>query len=172
MTGNGKLSPERSNLAGDYFLFAMKIASKYKLYFKNYKNEIESAAMLGLCQAAMNYDNSFNIEFSTFALRRITGGIQDCLRIKGKYEKRFLTNELDPDSDSMAISHHISINDKEDIDNALRVLNGKEKQMVKMYFMENLGISEIGQKFNLSPSRISKIVIDSMKMVRENIKCA
>ena len=60
---------------------AKKLAKckKKKCYFINY-DELESAAFLGLVEAAVKYNSNLNDNFAAFATMRIIGAIKDYLR--------------------------------------------------------------------------------------------
>ena len=70
-----------NQLITDNLFFADILAGKFKrkISFVSYE-ELQSAAYLGLVEAANNFDSSKNTNFTLFARFRIVGAIRDYLR--------------------------------------------------------------------------------------------
>lgn len=77
-----RLTEEQRALAGrpEYIQMALKIAYPWASMFRHLGDDIESAALVGLCQAARLFDPGMGLMFSTIAVRRIRGAVADFLR--------------------------------------------------------------------------------------------
>ena len=74
------LNEQQQDLARRYVPFARSIAGPFAKARPQERDEIESAAYLGLTRAAGNYDLSRGVKFATYAKNRIRGEILDTLR--------------------------------------------------------------------------------------------
>lgn len=76
------LAPDQQALASDpaALKLARALAAKAARRLWNYRDEIESAAMLGLVHAARLFDPSWGLRFLSYAHRRIRGEIADWQR--------------------------------------------------------------------------------------------
>lgn len=122
-------------------------------------DELKSAAYMGLVDAANRYDGRGN--FKSFASFRILGEIKDYLRSL-KWDKN--TNIL--------TSLSVDVEEEADVDSFDEVLgdlvkNVFIKKIFKMYFGENLTMTAIAKKLNLSSARISQIIKESLKQLRK-----
>jgi RNA polymerase sigma factor for flagellar operon FliA len=72
----------RDKLILDHLTWAQKIATKRigKLPRRISYDDIESAALMGLVDAANRYDESKGVPFTAYAFHRINGAIFDFLR--------------------------------------------------------------------------------------------
>jgi RNA polymerase sigma factor (sigma-70 family) len=70
-------------LAGDprHVDFARRLANRYAGRRPRLADDIESAAMMGLVDAARTFDRGRGRKFTSHAYRRIIGEIQDCIRM-------------------------------------------------------------------------------------------
>lgn len=50
----------------------------------------------------------------------------------------------------------------------LSLLNEKEVDIIKLYFKENLTLKEIGEKYNLTKQRISKILNNALYKLKDD----
>lgn len=80
----------KNKLIIENLVFANKLASifKRKIHFVNY-DELQSAAYLGLVEAADNFDLEKGVSFESFAKFRIIGAIKDYLREISWGSRRF-----------------------------------------------------------------------------------
>ncbi len=74
------MTPEQQALAMDYLPLARNLAKPFKTAWAPYRDDFESAACLGLIEAAQTYDPSKRVEFPTYARRRILGELRDVKR--------------------------------------------------------------------------------------------
>lgn len=76
----GRLTPEQQGLAARYVPLAMSLARPLKKKWPRQRDELESAALMGLVQAARTFDPAFNVKFATFARYRICGALREAMR--------------------------------------------------------------------------------------------
>ena len=77
------LTEKQQALATRYLPFARSLAKPFKATWAYESDEFESAACMGLVEAAQSYDASKNVKFSTFAAKRILGELRDVQRALG-----------------------------------------------------------------------------------------
>jgi RNA polymerase sigma factor for flagellar operon FliA len=186
------------------------------------RDDLYSAATLGLVEAAHRYDESKGAKFSTFAYMRVRGAVMDCLRrsdwlgksareqLKGlrrivrefrgrenrkpsveelaeeadmneetvlkylSYEKWDFVGSLndtvgDSDEGSAPLAALIdggaptpleNLQDAERLEqlaDAIEQLPEREKQIIVMYYYEDLYMAEMAEVFGVSESRISQL---------------
>lgn len=115
-----------------------------KSIIRRYRNkgvdydDLYQLGCIGLLKAIKNFDASFNVKFSTYAVPMIAGEVKRFLRDDG-YIK---------------------------VSRALKVLNGKISAFIEQYkreHMENPGVAVIAAEFNMDPQEIV-FAMDSGKM--------
>lgn len=74
------MTPEQQALAAAHVPLANRIAARYSRQVPREADSILSAALWGLCLAARNFDPTRGVAFTSFAGRRIVGGILDAAR--------------------------------------------------------------------------------------------
>jgi RNA polymerase sigma factor (sigma-70 family) len=74
------LTAEQQQLVNDNLALARHVARPFRLRWRQQADDITSAAVLGLCEAAASFDPSRGLKFVTFAHRRIRGAVIDHLR--------------------------------------------------------------------------------------------
>lgn len=163
-----------NELVVQYVPLAKKLAYQKKRVLPDFIDieELESAAYMGLVEAANRYDTSHGVTFSTFAYPRISGAIHDWLREQG-WGKRgnplnvvSLDAERD-DSDNSQLKQLLAVKEEANNEEMLEVvaqdLDDQAKDVLRFYFIDEFSMREIGEKFGVSESRISQL-IKSYKM--------
>jgi hypothetical protein len=74
------LSPERRELAAAHADWALRVIARVVGRHPRLRADLESAALVGLCQAAAAYDPDLGHEFRTFAKSRLFGAVVDEMR--------------------------------------------------------------------------------------------
>lgn len=136
----------------DYLPLANSIARKYSLNCPRCVSfdEIKSAAYMGLVDAANKFDPSRNVKFGAYARFRIAGEIKDHLKSLTKNDKIF-DEEFDcPSSESNQT--------KEFFDFVSEKLGDSYGKIIRMYYVENRTLKEIGTLNGVGESRISQII--------------
>jgi RNA polymerase sigma factor (sigma-70 family) len=88
-----ELTPEQQELTTKYMALARSIAKPIKLKWLQHRDELDSAAMLALVEAAQAYNPRRGVKFVTFARVRILGALYDIQRyLYNKAHSRHLPN--------------------------------------------------------------------------------
>jgi RNA polymerase sigma factor (sigma-70 family) len=75
------LTPEQRDLAARYVPFARHVARPLKLAWPGLRHQLDSAALLALCESAARFDPAVGVKFATYARFRIMGSLRDALRV-------------------------------------------------------------------------------------------
>lgn len=157
------------SLVEQYLPLANKLAYDKKKTLPRYVDfeELQSAAYLGLVEAASRFDAMRGNSFMTYAYPRILGAIQDHLRSIGRLPSISLEAKGD---EEFALKDTISAKESSDIDEVLEVVSsdlGEQAQNVlRLYFVEDYSMKEVGQQFGVSESRISQLLTSYKNGIR------
>lgn len=153
---------QRNKLVVDYIPLANKIASiKNKSTPKNITlDELRSAAYLGLIDAANKFNSDYSCSFSTYARFRIIGSIKD-------YLKKSKVNFIELKDNYFSIFDYDKLGF---IDDLFSFLDYTGQNIMKMYYIENKSMKQIGDIFGVSESRISQMINKYKNIIRKKIK--
>lgn len=139
--------------------------------------ELQSAAYLGLTEAANRFDESRGISFSTFAYPRILGAIVDSLRQMG-WGKRtdpkqaYSLNTPLGETGDVSFQDMLSSPEEHNMDEMFEVIshgfNEQAEQVLRYYFIDECSMKEVGKKFGVSESRISQLITQYKTQIRSN----
>lgn len=126
-------------------------------------DELQSAAYMGLVDAASRYDGKR--DFEVYASPRIFGEIKDYLRSL-KWDRNINTLSSIPEGFDVAAEP-----EPESFDEVLDDVTGSRvsplaKNILRMYYGERLPISQIAEKANLSDARISQLIKQNVETIR------
>jgi RNA polymerase sigma factor (sigma-70 family) len=154
---------QRNQLVINYIPLANKIAcQKNKITPKSITlDELKSAAYLGLLDAANKYKKIKNCSFATYAKFRIIGEIKDFLR-KNKKNHLELNEEFSYEDDQY-------YNNLDLFSYVFSFLDCTGQKIIRMYYIENKSMKEIGKNLNLNESRISQLISKYKKIIRKKI---
>ncbi|MFA6978846.1 MAG: sigma-70 family RNA polymerase sigma factor [Ignavibacteriaceae bacterium] len=144
----------------------------------------------GLSEAIDRFDPEYGTKFETYAIKRIRGKIIDELRKLQKKPRVFNSANDEVIYTNIPLSHttddeegysleEIIPNDsilpdeslekqemKEFLIAAINKLPERDRQIISLYYYENLGYKEIAQVLNITVSRVSQVhtrIIESLK---------
>lgn len=190
-----RLTDAQSELAGDYWDRAMRIARIMAKKYPSTHVDWDTAAAFGLCDAAFRFDPSLDNEFWTFAYPRIKYAFIDAMRadrIKGysrlngkcrnaeasaivvmsefinvaNDENRLLTLEqIIVDVDDCQQPEFVSA---ESFDKAVSCLPRRTRELIRLIYREGLSQKEAGEALGLRESRASQIHADALRRLRES----
>lgn len=138
-------------------------------------DEINSAAHAGLADAALRYDPT-RYQFTTFAARRVRGAILDELRRSGlKGYKRGTSaaapgrdfsplTQVDAPADHLPVGWELESLDA--LDALTRTLPARQREVLRLYFGHGMLLREIGVKFGVTMSAVSKIFTQAVVALR------
>jgi len=140
--------------------------------------DLRSAAYLGLVEAANRYNPDFGVCFSTFAYPRINGAIIDYLRNQGWMKRggtcRIISLDAPmSDNDSYVLRDTIEakeeITDQEEILEVISLkMDNHAKSVLRHYFIDELSMKEVGDKFGVTEGRISQLIKQYKEKIRSN----
>jgi RNA polymerase sigma factor (sigma-70 family) len=163
-----RLTESQRRLAEDYISLARSLARPLKRRFPRSYQELDSASLLGLVEAARDFDPARGVKFSTFARFRIRGALADVGRsmrlrgIDGPFDSAPLVVALTPYSE-----HHGSVlvaseappvgselDDLDSFERRIRPLPARHREVIRLYYLRGMKLSEVGQALGLSTARV------------------
>ena len=158
--------------------FATRLAYRRKRALPSFidAEALQSAAYLGLVEAASRYDPERGVLFTAFAYRRILGAIDDYLR---ELQWGGKLNHVDMASLDIRVDEECGtladiIEGRSDVDHegkeALEVvatkLGSRATEIFRYCFIDELSMREVGEKFGVSESRISQLIAEYRKKLK------
>lgn len=155
------------------------------------KASLTAEATIGLMRAVEGFDPNRRLKFYTYAHRPIYGAMIDAMRI-ADFVPRVARRRKEPGpamvqmptrspmydgrADSFDFENCIPDRDHAEepgpIDPALlRGLSKQEVSIVRMYFEDDLTMREIGRALSVSESRVSQLMSQILKRLRERTQC-
>lgn len=175
-----KLTEEQKQLVADNHNLIYSIINQYKLSY-NTPEDYYGAAAVGLCNAALHYDSSKNIKFSTYAYVCMSREIQKEKDINRTNNTSILLS-LDADciiGDNKPLSFKDIICDKFDEINAAEILmalekatkdfTDEEKLIFDLLTQRFMNFREIGEELGVSRQRIHQKFIKMRKKISKYI---
>jgi RNA polymerase sigma factor for flagellar operon FliA len=147
----------------------------------------------GLSEATDRFDPNFGTKFETYAIQRIRGKIIDEIRklqVKPRinslgeteYIKNIsLTNEIEgaevytlnetiPADTELPDESLQKKEQKEILVNAINELDERDRQLIALYYYENLNYKEIGELLGITVSRVSQVHTRVIKEMKEKLQ--
>lgn len=182
---------EQNRLIQDHVELASRLAAGYRGSKNIPFEDIEAQAMLGLVQAARNYDSVLS-KFSTHATNRIQWAIGDLIRNWQDAEALPVGDELEervhewqmwggfpyegwhklPASPEEILELFEDVEGKTlAIENAFRDLKPRERRMISAHFLRTpaVKLESIARDEKISYFRAVEIIYDAMKKLRANV---
>lgn len=128
--------------------------------------ELQSAAYLGLTEAANKFKPELGFAFTTYAYHKIMSSINDYLRELG-----FRLSSIESEEEEFCIKDTLICKEKEsDIFQFIEEFLGEQAlQMMKFYFLYKFSMKEIGFKLNLSEGRVCQLITNYKKSIQEKL---
>lgn len=149
----------------------------------------------GLSEAIDRFDPDYGTKFETYAIQRIRGKIYDELR---KYSPKFET-VCDSEGVTVPVSSSVSLNSpvvedegmqlyemvsgdydepddlleknelKEKLVELIKVLNERDRNILSLYYYEELNYQEIAKLLNITVSRVSQLHSKIIKSLKQKL---
>lgn len=135
------------------------VTKKYK-YSQLPRDEIHSIALRSLLKAYNGF-NPTKGGFATYAIKIMTMDVIEAFRKLNKDNKGMIDNRGDYTHDDIleqAAQHTPNLDDEIDTDRFLNSLSGRTKDMMIMHYIGGYELQEIGDKYNLTASRVQQIL--------------
>jgi RNA polymerase sigma factor (sigma-70 family) len=153
---------DTQSLILEHISFAEKIAcSKFRKTPPQVQlDELKSAAYMGLVDAARRYADG---NFEAFASWRILGEIKDYLRSL-RWNKKFTVSSLE----GIDVPQKEEPEDFNEVfdDYVQRKISPLAKDVLKMYYGEEMSLVEIADKISMSAARVSQIIKENLEILR------
>lgn len=167
------LSVAQRHLVEQHMALAENLSVKFAAWGKQRgvdQQELQAQAYLGLCEAALRYEQVPGANFQTYAFEWCTKVIK--LRIKGE---EYIaeddvevagTNLIDDDEEA-------ELNEKraKKADKLVKVLDRTERKVVALVYgfsgEEPLGLKEVAKRLRLTPHRVSQIYQRALAKMEE-----
>ncbi len=171
-----RLTAPARELAAEHLAFARALARPFKEQYPDEWEEFESAACLGLVEAARDFDPGRRIRFGTFSALKILGKLRDVRRERIRRTKHEAP-ELDLRRDraaggsivAEAVDHRPPVADElgraEDLDAHLRKLPPGHRRALRLIYLDGFSQAEAGRALGLSAPRIASIHLESLVML-------
>jgi RNA polymerase sigma factor for flagellar operon FliA len=167
-----------TTLVEQYVPLANKLAFQKKKSLPKFIDieDLRSAAYLGLVEAANRFNPDLGVCFSTFAYPRINGAIIDYLRDQGwmkrgeahhilSLDAPMADNEMCLLGETVAAKEEIT--DQEEVLEVISLnLDNQAKSVLKHYFIDELSMKEVGEKFGVTEGRISQLIKEYKNRIR------
>lgn len=153
---------EQNALVLDHIYLAEKIAKskKKKLTHISY-DELKSAAFLGLVEAAAHYNPLENDCFPAYAVWRIIGSVRDYLRELSWGPRSNPVKMVEVHEEYKLIFDCRNLDNVGFFDYIIKNLPNVNKNVLKLYYQEEMKIKDIASSLGVHQSRVSQILSDS-----------
>lgn len=183
-----KSTLDRNELVQEHLALAQKLANKrYRTVNKSVQlGDLLSAAYLGLIDAAERFDplkvnSQSKNPFDCYARRRILGEMNDYLRscvwgtrnnpqamgsiecVVSTHERSVLLKDLLENNELPIVD---SLSKRDIIQKILRILPDKDRHIFVLRYVDDLTMREIGERVNMSESRISQIISYNLRLLK------
>jgi RNA polymerase sigma factor (sigma-70 family) len=161
----------KQRLVEQYIPLANKLAYQKKRTLPRHIDieELQSAAYLGLVEAASRYDETKGASFPTFAYMRIFGAINDYLRSLGN--PSILSLDSTFGDQDCSLKDEVRSKDESDFEECLEVvandLGEQAQDVLRLYLVDELSMKEVGQKIGVSESRVSQLLTSYRTSVKK-----
>lgn len=164
----GKLTFEQQNLVVSHLSLAHKIArsAKKKASFLDY-DELESAAYLGLTEAALKYNTELGVSFEVYASCRVSGAVKDYMRelAWGSRNNPIKTESFESQEEPV---YNDKIEEKGNVfEKITEPLSSINKKVLRLHYVEEVKIKEIADDMGVHESRVSQILSASRNNLRQ-----
>jgi RNA polymerase sigma factor (sigma-70 family) len=177
------MTPEQQALAMHYLPLARRLAKPFKETWAPYRDDFESAACLGLIEAAQTYDSSKHVKFPTFARRRILGELRDVKRdmqlsgwrdcedpptVEHLGDKTGDTGQVlgitaDPPVETVLDAHDI-------VDHWLKRLPKVNATACRLIYLEAMTHRQAGAAMDRSKTRVQRLHKESLEILNESFR--
>jgi RNA polymerase sigma factor for flagellar operon FliA len=158
-------------------------------------DDVFQVANIGLMDAARTFDPARGVSFGIFAFNRCRGAILDYLReidFMPRNERKYLKEKADESEEPVHIPTQVFLdamrNDRgrlnicdpredpirivdarDQVERLIRPLRSINRTVFRMYHLDQMTMHEIGRALGLCETRISQIISESLREIKENL---
>lgn len=163
------MSERQQKLASEYLPFARALARPFKTRVPSAVADFESAACLGLIEAAIRFHPNQHANFATYARRRITGALVDAWRGMRQLGYRFNSkqgpiqvsiDDLSRDQES-AITVEPNVEDdvayRDTLERWIECFPENQKRVFRSIYLDGRSQNDTAKELDLSKSYVSHL---------------
>lgn len=167
------MTEEQNKLVTENLNLARKFAHDYSFSKQDYEDR-EAIAFESLCKASIHFNPDKDVKFSTYASSIIKRDLQkEITKENNRPDKISLDQSI---ADGLTIEDTVGEEDFTEkisdpyLQNYINNFSPRVQDMFKMRFEENKTYSEIGEKYNITRSRVHQIMKDALQKLKERIE--
>lgn len=144
---------------------AARAMTKYRVP-ESMRDELKSAAVLGLVEAASRFDPAKGTQFTTWAFRRIQGSIVDELRSSGReiLEEAEAVSELPSPEEQAAMAETAR-----SLRRAVQRLPQRERDVLQGHYLEGRDLNEIASDMGCVKSSVARYKARALDRLRKRL---
>lgn len=159
------LTDSQRDIAGSApaLALAAALSARYRRRYRQCGDCIDSAALLGLCEAAARFDPARGVLFTTFARPRVEGCIMDAV---GKWldSRRQRLRPLDAPADSRAPDHP-----RDRFEYLIRSLPADLRVLMRQRFLLDMTAAEVAAETGASESTVHARFVRCTRSLRARV---
>ncbi len=181
-TKRTELTPAQQDLATHYLPLARTLAKSTKLNWPNHRDEIDSAALMALVEAAQAFNPRRGVKFPTFARLRIMGALCDIRRyLHNKGYPRQLPNvprsfHFVPGAEESALLMLTSpdgpvgaeVEATEQVEHWLRALPTRHAQACRELYIRDRNQGQAAEAIGCVKSRVCTLNTEALDLLRSS----
>lgn len=166
-------SDQQERLAAESMPYAKRVAARYARQYPRFRDDLESAAMLGVLKATRTRDDEQSV-WDFWLKRCVRWGIGQ--RLKELRRKGFYNQELQARSGEAAYEFEVENQELREIDFSdlvdvgLDCLTKQQRSVITSVYLKDLTVTEAGNILGLSHNRASEIHHEALAKLKEFIR--
>ena len=128
------------------------------------REELASAALVGVCRGAMVYDGTMGCSWPAYADKRVRWAILDAMKLEGR-RQRFGV-EVFADVEVVCEGGQVAVDSRDAFDAMVGLARPSDRVLVVMRYRDGLGVGEIAEALNLSSQRVRNRLSDARSAIR------
>lgn len=157
------LTEDRRALAAEHWPYARSLARPFRARLPRLRDEFESAAALGLVEAALTFEPGRGAKFSTYARHRVIGRLRSLWRsqVNRRVDLPILTepSRIEPDQ----------LDQVDALEHWLRRLPSRYASVCRLIYRDGLTQAEASRAIGLAPPRINAIHRQSLTLLEADL---
>lgn len=156
---------ERNKLITENIPYVQLVAKKF--YYMNMNDDLVNEGILGLIRAAETFDKNQNVKFLTYAKFWVFDYIS---KYVNKNNRLVATEHIDEIAEPIEIEHNLIIDImNNNLSSHLDKLNSKEREIIEGKYLNDISLTEMGRRYNISKQRVSQIEKRALEKLRKEL---
>jgi RNA polymerase sigma factor (sigma-70 family) len=149
----GQLNEVQQLLAEEHMGWALDVARLFSRRHPRWELDLESAALLGLCEAARRYSPEIGVKFRTYASHRVSGAIKRAIRQCRLTEVMLPETGHSLDAPSSPSGYHTD--EIESFESRIRHAPERYRPLLRLLFVHDLTMAAAARDLGVSPALVS-----------------